>query len=368
MDSSSSPSSHAVSSMHLALAALFGASVMAISAFYLHKRSVDQVLDRLIKLRRQYPSSSPADADIDAGDRLFISEDDGGEALDGGGGYFGTDGGIEIDRDKRRHGSARLLDDNGLSCYRVSSSMPNVGLSNEWLDDDVNGHQPMRFGIRASLNSLDKLNLIPFGLPPLDTARKDEKDHSVNNSSSNILVGPGGRLMTPRSSCSYAFGSTGDSDEEGTEHMAGQDIVFTYDNINSSAECTNLIDNNSSIQNLSAPPFEADSRSCILDQKCRAIANEAKEEEEVRKMLHECLDLRERYVYREKVAPWRKPTVDESSVSGTNIDPFCFVPVEATAHRFRMEDGVVRVYATENGKLHEAIHDTIGRIIHLCRP
>ncbi|THG04194.1 hypothetical protein TEA_010095 [Camellia sinensis var. sinensis] len=336
MDSSSSSSSSsssqaASSSMHLALAALFGASVMAISAFYIHKRTVDQVLDRLIKLRRRCPSSATA---VAADDQLFASEDDGG------GSYFVSDGEIEIDRN-----TARSLDENVLlSSYRVSSSMPNVG-----------------------------------------------QDQSM-------WVGSGGRLMTPRSSGGYAFGSAGDSDDEGTELATGEDL-YTYENIDSSAECINLNDNSSNIQNLSASPFNDDNRSCILEQKNRAIANEAKEnvdqygdgkadttsmrimgndpsltniilpltatvhesmnkeEEEVWKMIRDCLDLREKYVYRE-VAPWIKATVGESCASGTKNDPLCFVPVEATAHHFRMEDGVVHVYASENGSLSLSLSDS----------
>lgn len=48
-------------------------------------------------------------------------------------------------------------------------------------------------------------------------------------------------------------------------------------------------------------------------------------------MIRGCLDLRERYVYRENVAPWMKAPVEGSSASGVNSDPLCFVPVEATA-------------------------------------
>lgn len=60
-------------------------------------------------------------------------------------------------------------DDDVLSRYRVSSSMPNVALSNHWFDD-----RPTEFGNRAVASaSWDKLNLIPSGLPPLHTARKD---------------------------------------------------------------------------------------------------------------------------------------------------------------------------------------------------
>ncbi|RHN41196.1 putative AMP deaminase [Medicago truncatula] len=65
------------------------------------------------------------------------------------------------------------------------------------------------------------------------------------------------------------------------------------------------------------------------------------EEEEVCKMIQECLDLGKKYVYKENVLPWKAEPVE------TNSDPFHFEPVEATAHHFKMEDGVVRVFASK---------------------
>lgn len=154
MDSSSSSS---VSSIHLALATLFGASVMAISAFYIHKRSVDQVLDRFIKLRRKSP---PDDH------RSFVSES-GGEDDSYGRGPSACDGEIETDRSIWRHGElSKALDQNAIiNYYRASSSLPNVGLSHEWIDEEAN--------TISIATSLDKLSLIPSGLPPLRTAQKD---------------------------------------------------------------------------------------------------------------------------------------------------------------------------------------------------
>ncbi|WJX56659.1 AMP deaminase [Trifolium repens] len=58
-------------------------------------------------------------------------------------------------------------------------------------------------------------------------------------------------------------------------------------------------------------------------------------------MIRECLDLRKKYVYKENVVPWKAEPVE------TNSDPFHFEPVEATGHHFRMEDGVVRVFASK---------------------
>lgn len=56
-----------------------------------------------------------------------------------------------------------------------------------------------------------------------------------------------------------------------------------------------------------------------------------KEEEEVRKMIRECLDLRQNYVYREEVSPWMKAVEDDVSALEFKSDPFHFKPVEASA-------------------------------------
>lgn len=51
-------------------------------------------------------------------------------------------------------------------------------------------------------------------------------------------------------------------------------------------------------------------------------------------MLRECLELREKYVYREETAPWMKIIEGDINVPHVNSDPFHFVPVEATSVSF----------------------------------
>lgn len=55
------------------------------------------------------------------------------------------------------------------------------------------------------------------------------------------------------------------------------------------------------------------------------------EEEEVLKLIRECLDLREKYVYREEIAPWMKETISESKASDKKHDPFSFGHFEASS-------------------------------------
>ncbi|XP_071927073.1 probable AMP deaminase isoform X3 [Coffea arabica] len=364
------------SPVQLALAALLGASVMAISAFYIHKRSVDQVLDRLIKLRRKHlPSSTlrnhynchivsdadEEDADYSAAayseecinrgrrDKLSTSFDN----IDG---IIGD--GVE-EEEKARVG-----------LYRVWSSMPNVRTSNEWIDEEEK---------KALSNLLDhNLDIISSDLPPLRTQQRDAGDDQyVDHLGPQLMVGSIGRLVTPRSSAGYTVDSAGDSDEEETERTTMGATLLSYNK-----------EININIPNLHMAPSNAENANYIQAQRCKEIAHESKangndedakvekasmhtmrssctstskylpvratvheslniEEEEVLKMIRECLDLREKYVFREKVPPWTK-VVQESATSDVKQNPFNSAPVEATAHHFKMEDGVVHVYANES--------------------
>lgn len=153
MDPSSSTS--LPPSLHLAMAALLGASFMAISAFYIHRRSVDHVLHRLVEIRRA-PSTTAATDEADSDDYDYDHDDD----MSG----FGPDGGEPEtdDADLRNNypGTlSRSVDEarNLLRSYRISSSMPNVVSAAEWFREDPTN--------RAS--SLDNLNSVPLGHPSL---------------------------------------------------------------------------------------------------------------------------------------------------------------------------------------------------------
>ncbi|KAK2990787.1 hypothetical protein RJ640_012688 [Escallonia rubra] len=347
----------ATSTFHLALATVFGASVMAVSAFYLHKRSLDQVLHRLTCLRR--PPGAAA-----ARRRSSLVSDGGGEDEPDEARFRSTyDGEIDDDRGAwRRGGVSKSLNENMMNSYRVSSSMPNVALSRDWFNENADAD--------VALDSLDNLDLIPSGLPPLRTDQRAGENEFDKNSSSKTRVGSVGRLVTPRSSGGYAFESAEDSDEEGRELAIEEDTLYTYENFNCSAEHGPT----SYIPNPYVVPSKAEIVNSVQIQECGTIPNEGLadvnkkcllpsffspnflysesmsiEEEEVRKMIRECLALREKYVFQEKVAPWKKVHEGETNASIVNGDPSCVVPVETTAqYSFRMEDGVVHVYASEN--------------------
>ncbi|KAF5754807.1 putative AMP deaminase [Helianthus annuus] len=331
--------------IHFALATLFGASVMAISAFYIHKRSVDQVIDRLIKLRRRPYSdheefSGFEDID-DIDDTNFVDELGDDSAAGAGGDYL-------------------ISNNNNNHAFGMSCSLPNVGLNNDWVG------KPVSFG------SLEKL--VSDNLPPLRMNQRQGEHHHDHQSGSKTRVGSFGRIHTPRSPASYAYDGAENSDDDGTETAVGEDIQYFDEGeiISSSAH-----DIYSSIQNVSLVLAQAEHANgnqsnihtkdstedngiekteltsenipgkdpnIVFPQPTLMKESLNHEEEEVRKMIRECLDLREKYVFREKVLPWTQ----SHEADNVKSDPFQFVPVESTKHHFRMVDGVVRVYASEN--------------------
>lgn len=369
------------SSLQLAMAALVGASLMAISAFYIHKRAVDQVLDRLIEIRRKHPHKSDTHFDEEEGEEENGDTEE-GDFEEG----FGSDGDA-IMRQQSQSRLSRSLEDSTLRRYGVSSSLPNVSVRNDWLEEDAKFDEAIR--VRAqncSASSLEKLNFIPTGLPSLQTPRRLEEGQSINHSGSGTRLTSLGRLpMTP---VGNAFENAEDSDEDGTERANEDDITYNNENVDAFGYMIN--DADSKAQTSSALPFRGDGMNYVQDINYRATINDAKpalglhdngkvdaasrnavgtetilhntisqlrttvpeptniEEEEVWKMIQECLDLRKRYVYTEKVAPWMKEAEPETNVSEMRSDPFHFVPVEASKHHFRMEDGVVHVYASES--------------------
>lgn len=158
MDSSSS-------SLHLAMAALVGASFMAISAFYIHKRAVDQVLDRLIQIRHKHPLghdlAEQLEEDEEEYERVDVSD------------RIACPGPDDDAVSDQQNCVSRSVDDSVLRRYRMSSSLPNISFGNDWQEEDAKFDEAVRIKAReCSTSSLDKLNTVPTGLPPLQTTRR----------------------------------------------------------------------------------------------------------------------------------------------------------------------------------------------------
>nr|XP_043607645.1 probable AMP deaminase isoform X2 [Erigeron canadensis] len=369
MDSSSFPGA-----IHLAIATLFGASVMAISAFYIHKRSVDQVIDRLIKLRtRPHQQDDVDDDDVveyaDTNDINYIHLDDENNNDD-----------LDYIEDNDDDDYVMMNNSNTGGGYGISTSLPNYGLgntNNEWVINTSSNDRVSKTNTNTtSFGSMEKL-LQDNNLPPLRMNQTQGEHHHDHQPNSKTRVGSYGRIHTPRSPASYAYDGTENSDDDGTETAVGDDTQYFDESVSTSAheifsgiqnmslllpqaENSNIHQANlhnkvaketdSTVDHVSGKVELLSSNIPVNDIPQTTMMKESlnHEEEEVRKMLRECLDLREKYVFREKNVPWAQEHAGESQLSVNKSDPFRFVPVEATKHHFRMEDGVVHVYATEN--------------------
>ncbi|KAH7553860.1 hypothetical protein JRO89_XS12G0068200 [Xanthoceras sorbifolium] len=67
-------------------------------------------------------------------------------------------------------------------------------------------------------------------------------------------------------------------------------------------------------------------------------------------VLQECLEMRKRYVFKEAVAPWEKEVISDPSTPKPNPAPFYFTPEEKSDHHFEMQDGVIHVYPYKDSK------------------
>lgn len=148
-----------VSSAQLAVAALFGASVMAISAFYIHKRSVDQVLDRLINIRRRHHDLPSDDEHCEFSDFDENSETDRNIAL-----WTSRHKLVSSSEDHVMDGESDKVRE-----YRVSSSMPNYSAQR----NERGGEEDGVAVYPTRQNTLGKLDSISSDLLPVRINLRD---------------------------------------------------------------------------------------------------------------------------------------------------------------------------------------------------
>ncbi|PIA62452.1 hypothetical protein AQUCO_00200458v1 [Aquilegia coerulea] len=374
VSSSSSSFSPEVSSLQLAMAALIGASFMAISAFYIHKRSVDQILDRLIELGKKSPKTKRIQRVYNDEDEIEVEEEEEEEEEENR--DSDDDEEEEIDRIlwKQRLSNSRSFDDVRNLRYGLSSSLPNAVLTNYWRSNE----EDERKFIDNRSSSFNNLN-------NLQSNGRDGIMHFYNNAGSRTSQEFLARPLTPKSLVHNGLESVEDFEEEpllpdeddnsflsvpiDSKSMKLHDSIpanydSTFDSsgvvndvsapdkpngamVSRSHGDANLLDN----QKLDTGPTHIarkDLFDIFMPLKTTLHERPNREEEEVCLLLRQCLELREKYVYRENAAPWMKESVLESNFPMVNNDPFHYDPVEPTEHYFRMEEGVVHVYSNKN--------------------
>ncbi|KAK6152529.1 hypothetical protein DH2020_015164 [Rehmannia glutinosa] len=332
-------------SLHLAMAALFGASFVAVSAYYMHRKTLNQLLEFAKAIERDRDDIAAGEDGCDAAEHL------------------------------KKYPSRRRRKGNDGYYRRGSASLPDVttfsGGGGGEVDEKRNG--PVH------------VDAIPVGLPRLHTLHE-------GNSGNVSSIGRGGHLIRPTSpkspvASASAFESIEDSDDEDNmTDTAKLDTTYLHANgnvnvpvpINGTGE---PMDKSSMIRSHSVsgdlhgvppdpvaadilrkePEHETFVRLRISPTGIALITFflniPSLDEVEVYRTLQVCLELRRSYVFKEAVAPWEKEIISDPSTPKPIQNPFDHTPEGKSDHYFQMEDGVVHVYANK---------DSAGNIRTLC--
>ncbi|KAG9453508.1 hypothetical protein H6P81_006412 [Aristolochia fimbriata] len=325
--------------LHLAVAALFGASFVAVSAYYMHRRTLTQLLEFARSVDKDRESDDEPDRSL----------------------HYGRTG--------RRNQHHRRKP--GSHYRRTSISMPDV-TAMAAVDGEEKPNGPI---------ADDRSMLIPAGLPRVHT-RPEGNRQSVGRASSAKRTGHVIRPPSPKSpvASASAFESVEGSDEEDNlPDTSKLDNPFIENNGNAEVQCNGLYQNlpdhvnangeqksitatsmirshsvSGDLHGVPPDPVAADilrkepEQETFVRLKITPTEVPSADEAEAYLVLQECLELRESYIFREEVPPWEKEVITEPGTPKSNPNPFAYVPEKKTDHHFQMEDGVVYVYANKD--------------------
>ncbi|XP_042465058.1 probable AMP deaminase [Zingiber officinale] len=343
--------------LHLAVAALVGASVVAVSAYYMHRKTLSQVLDFARAVERERDRRRDA-----------ALEDEGDETRRWRRGQYGP----------RRKSPGYYRRVGG------SVSLPDVMAAAETdveeEDEALEGQVPVTNG-PFLVEEDQKGYPIPEGLPRLQTVPEGNKQsaHAVPNKRGGHVIRP----ASPKSSVHSAFGSQdGSEEDDNMENDAKLDDAYLHTNGHfiddnskglfqalpnhivgnadpKSITASSMIRSHSVSGNLHGvqpDPVAADilrrepEQETFVRLKITPTERSSPDEEDVYIILQKCLALRESYVFREEVAPWEKEVITDPSTPKPNLNPFAYVFEQKTDHVFHMVDGVAHVYANKDLK------------------
>ncbi|XP_058208924.1 AMP deaminase isoform X1 [Rhododendron vialii] len=332
--------------VHLAMAALVGASFVAVSAYFMHRKTLNQLLEFAKAVERDRERGDDAEEGADS-PRYFrkFAEKRGG----------------------RGHGRRKA---NG-GYRRASASLPDVvGISGGNVDGGG--------GDERRLNGPVHVDAIPAGLPRLHTLPEGKSTGHVN-----LTKRAGHRPTSPKSpvASASAFESIEGSDDEDNIVDDAKLNTFIHTNGNAGPECKNLFQdlpnhNNANgeqipivassmirthsvsgdLHGVQPDPVAADILRKEPEHETFVRLNIAPndepslEEVDVYRTLQACLELRQSYVFREAITPWEKEVISDPSTPKPNPNPFDYTPEGKSDHYFQMEDGVVHVYANKDSK------------------
>ncbi|XP_024934686.3 AMP deaminase isoform X3 [Ziziphus jujuba] len=326
-------------SLHLAMAALVGASFVAVSAYYMHRKTLTQLLEFAKTVERE---------------RDDINKNN-------------SDGADTPQHLKKRRSYARRK---GNEYYRRgSASLPDVTVISGGIDGD------------ERRNGQVVLDGIPPGLPRLHTLPEGKSSgYAGSTKRTGNLIRPTSP-KSPVASASAFESVEGSDDEDNMTDIAKLDTTYLHTNGNAGPECKIVYENlpnhvNTNAEQMPIPassmirshsvsgdlhgtqpdPIAADILRKEPEQETFArlritpIEVPSPDEVESYEFLQECLEMRKKYVFTEAVAPWEKEVISDPSTPKPNPEPFFYTPEGKSDHYFEMEDGVIHVYANKDAK------------------
>ncbi|XP_034914093.1 AMP deaminase isoform X2 [Populus alba] len=321
--------------LHLAMAALVGASFVAVSAYYMHRKTLTQLLEFAKTVERERERDDNSDG-----------------------------GGSSPQNLKKRRSQGRRKGSNGHYNKRGSASLPDVtAISSGGIDGEEKRNGQVLY-----------VEGIPAGLPRLHTLLEGKSAGHVKRPGSFI------RPTSPKSpgASASAFDSVEGSDDE--DNMTDNSKLDpTYLHINGNADikdalpqhinangdqmpipASSMIRSHSvsgDLHGVQPDPFAADILRKEPEQETFARLKispmaEVPSPDEVDSyiVLQECLEMRKRYVFKEAIAPWEKEIISDPSTPKPNPDPFSYTPEGKSDHYFKMQDGVIHVYPNKYSK------------------
>ncbi|KAL4354120.1 hypothetical protein GQ457_06G005890 [Hibiscus cannabinus] len=312
--------------VHLAMAALVGASLVAVSAYYMHRKTLNQLLEFAKTVERE---------------REDISE------------------GESPQHSKKRRGQHYRRKGNGYN-RRGSASLPDVTVISGGIDGDEKRNGPIY------------VDGIPAGLPRLHTLHEGKSvGHGTPVKRSASLIRP----TSPKSPSASAFESIeGSDDEDNITDNSKLDDTYLHTNGNAGPNLPDHINANGEAIQIAASsmirthsisgdlhgvqpdPIAADilrkepEHETFARLKISPSEVPSPDEVEVYVVLQECLEMRKRYVFKEAVAPWEKEVISDPSTPKPNPDPFYYAPEGKSDHYFEMQDGVIHVYDNKDSR------------------
>ncbi|PSS23834.1 AMP deaminase [Actinidia chinensis var. chinensis] len=311
--------------VHLAMAALVGASFVAVSAYFMHRKTLSQLLEFAKAVERE-----DAEDDLPQHLKKYAAEKRRGHGRRKGSGYY----------------------------RRASASLPDVTAASGDIDGCERRNGPVH------------VDGIPTGLPRLHTLPEGKSSSHVSSTKRPVHLMRPTSPKSPVASAS-AFESVEGSDDE--DNMTDNAKLNTYIHANGNADLPNHNANGEQIPMVASSMIRSHSVSGDLHGvqpdpvaadilrkepehetfvRLNITPNEvpSPEEADVYRTLQACLKLRQSYVFREADTPWEKEVISDPSTPKPNPNPFDYTPEGKSDHYFQMEDGVVHVYANKDSK------------------